>query len=139
VRGGFFSKARLYSIGGELHPWNYVFGNGWNVHTDMRVPTMLENEWMQAEERRFLDDPRGAIGARSYEALERLSEVVGLDYFGIDFTVLDDGELMVFEANASVGFFQTWAKTFRYLYPVIDRLGAAFNALMAAKLAHRER
>ena len=49
----------------------------------------------------YLDDPRAHLGTAAYAALERVRDALALDYGGIDFTLDADGNVVVFEANAS--------------------------------------
>jgi hypothetical protein len=44
----------------------------------------------------------GAIGAPAMAALERVQAALGLDYGGVDFALSATGELVVFEANATM-------------------------------------
>jgi hypothetical protein len=43
-----------------------------------------------------------AIGARAMKALARIQQVLSLDYAGIDFGLNARGELLFFEANATM-------------------------------------
>ena len=43
-----------------------------------------------------------AIGAKAMAALERIAGVLGLDYAGIDFGIGPGGEVLLFEANATM-------------------------------------
>ena len=44
----------------------------------------------------------GVIGARGVAALDRINAALGLDYGGIDFAVNADGDMLLFEANATM-------------------------------------
>ncbi len=56
----------------------------------------------RAEEARFLADPVAAIGARGMAAIREIGRRLDLDYCGVDFSVLPDGRLLIFEANATM-------------------------------------
>jgi hypothetical protein len=56
----------------------------------------------RAEEAAFLADMTATLGARAVAALARISEALGLDYGGIDFGVSSSGEVLLFEANATM-------------------------------------
>jgi hypothetical protein len=45
---------------------------------------------------------RAALGDRAVAALEQIGDMLGLDYAGIDFGLGRDGELLLFEANATM-------------------------------------
>jgi len=50
----------------------------------------------------FLSDPRAAIGAAAMAAIEAIGARLDLDYGGVDFSLLPDGRVLVFEANATM-------------------------------------
>jgi hypothetical protein len=56
----------------------------------------------RAEEQAFLADMPGVLGAKAMNGLEKLQETLGLDYGGIDFGLNRDGEILLFEANATM-------------------------------------
>jgi glutathione synthase/RimK-type ligase-like ATP-grasp enzyme len=56
----------------------------------------------RAEEARFLSDMPAALGGRAMAALERIRDTMGLDYAGIDFGLGSDGDLLLFETNATM-------------------------------------
>jgi hypothetical protein len=65
-----------------------------------RAP-MGAHEWMRDEERHFLQAPGEALAGWE-TTLRAVGAAVGLEYFGIDCTVLPDGTLFVFEADAAM-------------------------------------
>jgi len=54
------------------------------------------------EEARFLADMRAALGDKAMAALEQIRDALGLDYGGIDFGLGPNGDLLLFEANATM-------------------------------------
>ena len=54
------------------------------------------------EEAGFLDDMRSTLGDKAMAALEGIRDALGLDYAGVDFGLRADGELLLFEANATM-------------------------------------
>ena len=50
----------------------------------------------------FLNDMERFIGPRGMAALERINAMLDLDYGGIDFAVNADGDILFFEANATM-------------------------------------
>ena len=57
--------------------------------------------WALAEAN-FLSDMPAALGNKAMAALERIRDALGLDYAGIDLGLSPDGELLLFEANATM-------------------------------------
>jgi tetratricopeptide (TPR) repeat protein len=97
---GFYRKYRMIFIGGRSYPYHCAISQEWLVH--YFSADMLANPWKLDEERRFLEEPGAALGARALTAVEAVGKRLGFDYGGIDFAVLADGRIMVFEANATM-------------------------------------
>lgn len=96
---GFYRKYRVMFVDGVPYPYHLALDETWMIHYH-RAP-MGEHEWMRDEERRFLQAPEEALAGWNTTVRE-IGAVVGLDYFGIDCTVLADGTLFVFEADAAM-------------------------------------
>jgi tetratricopeptide (TPR) repeat protein len=97
---GLFRKYRAIFIDRRPYPYHLAIGTDWLVH--YVTTNMLNEPQLRAEEERFLDDPTAAIGARAMAALSAIGRRLDLDYAGIDFSVLPDGRVLVFEANATM-------------------------------------
>lgn len=97
---GFYRKYRVLAIGGTLYPIHLARSTQWKVHyfSADRTSTPEAAE----EEAAFLADMRGAIGDRAVRALEEIVRRVGLEYMGIDFGLDRDGNVLLFEANATM-------------------------------------
>jgi hypothetical protein len=93
-------KGRVMVIDGRLYPLHWAVSSHWKVHyfsSDMAsCPQHLE------EEARFLRDMGGFLGQRAIAGLLAVAELLDLDYGGIDFGVLADGRIAVFEANGAM-------------------------------------
>ena len=97
---GFFRKYRIIFVDGEIFPYHLAIHDDWKVHhfrTDM-----ANHAWMRNEEERFLDDMGSVFDATLQEALRAMAKATGLDYGGIDCGIDRNGQIVVFEANASV-------------------------------------
>jgi hypothetical protein len=84
----------------------------------------------RAEEQRFLTDAATALGAVAFDALTTIGQRLGLDYGGIDFSVLPDGRLLVFEANATMLAHGEHDKIFAYRNPVMTEICEAFATML---------
>ncbi|MBV8536697.1 MAG: tetratricopeptide repeat protein [Alphaproteobacteria bacterium] len=93
-------KYRAMIIDGVVFPLHLAISAGWKVH--YFTADMSDRPDHRAEEERFLANPASAIGARALEALQAIHRRLGLDYMGVDFGVSRGGELLVFEANATM-------------------------------------
>jgi hypothetical protein len=63
---------------------------------------MADSPDNRARDKTFLDDMAGTIGSRGMAALERIRAALALDYGGIDFAVNGRGDVLFFEANATM-------------------------------------
>lgn len=97
---GRYRKYRMMAIGGVLHPLHVAVSAHWKVH--YFTADMASDAANRAEDERFLNDPEAAIGEHALRALARVVEAVALDYMGIDFGIDAGGNVVVFEANATM-------------------------------------
>jgi len=97
---GFYRKYRVIYVDRQPLPYHLVISPHWIAH--YFSADMERHAWKLDEERRFLQDPRAALGERAMNAIADIGERLDLDYGGIDFTLLPDGEVFVFEANATM-------------------------------------
>src|SRR6185437_5683422 len=124
---GFFRKYRFIFVNGEVLPYHLAICDDWKVH---HVNTDMANQkWMQDEEAAFLNDPTLVFNEGHYEALRTIQERIDLEYFGIDCSVDTNGELLVFEVNASMLVHDDNAE-FPYKNPAVYRIKAAWDAML---------
>jgi glutathione synthase/RimK-type ligase-like ATP-grasp enzyme len=97
---GMARKYRVMIIDGALYPLHLAVSADWKVH--YFTADMAANASHREEERRFLTNMSGVLGARAVVALGAIGKNLGLDYAGVDFTVAADGSLLLFEANATM-------------------------------------
>jgi glutathione synthase/RimK-type ligase-like ATP-grasp enzyme len=93
-------KYRVMMIGGRLYPMHLAISQDWKVH--YFTSDMAEQSDHRAEEAKFLADMPGTLGAKAMAALDSINDALGLDYAGIDFGIGPDGDLLLFEANATM-------------------------------------
>ena len=93
-------KFRAMIIDGEIFPLHLAIAADWKVH--YFTADMADRPDHRAEEERFLADMPTAIGERAVRALDGIHERLGLDYMGVDFGLSPRGEVLVFEANATM-------------------------------------
>lgn len=97
---GTYRKYRVLVIGGHIYPIHLVRSSNWKVHGfSADRPDASEGD---TEERAFLTQTRDALGPRAMAALEEAARRIGLDYFGIDFGIGAHGDVLAFEANATM-------------------------------------
>ena len=139
VEEKYYNKKRMFCIDGELYPVVSHLDDVWNVHGGNRKTLMLQNPWMQEQERDFVNDPAGAIGKKNYAILRNLHSIVGLDFFGIDFNIRADGTILIFELNASMRHSNDHSRNFSYLQPHIDCISDSFAEMIRRRIAQGKR
>ncbi len=97
---GAYRKYRVMWIDGRLRPLHLAIADEWKVH--YFTAAMAENATRRSEEQRFLGDMESTLGPTAIAALRALGEALGLDYGGIDFAIGSRGEVLLFEANATM-------------------------------------
>jgi hypothetical protein len=93
-------KYRVMMIGGQIFPLHLAISGDWKVH--YFTSDMADKPDHRLEEANFLNDMPAALGDRAVAALEQIRDLLGLDYAGIDFGLGRDGDLLLFEANATM-------------------------------------
>jgi len=129
---GLYRKYRMIFVDGQAFPYHLAIANDWLVHYG--AAQMEDDAARQAEERRFLEDPAASLGKPALAAIVEVGRRLGLDYAGIDFSVLPDGRAVVFEANATMLVHPEEADgEFAYKNPHAARIFAAFQTMVARR------
>ena len=131
---GHYSKMRFFAIDGTLYPVVYHIDQVWNVHGDNRKVFMADYDWMVEKEEKFMNDPASVIGQETYELLQSLPELIGLEFFGFDFTLLDNGDVLIFELNPAMRHSFKHAETFEYLQPHMQAISDAFATMIETRV-----
>ena len=133
---GDIRKYRVLFIDGRLYPVHLAISNVWKVHYfSSNTPESAEH---REEEARFLADMSGVLGSRAMRALEGIARAVALDYGGIDFGVDSAGNVVVFEANATMAVYPPDAnERSAYRRPAYDAVIAAVRHLIADRASTR--
>ncbi|MGB6956946.1 MAG: tetratricopeptide repeat protein [Bradyrhizobium sp.] len=93
-------KYRVMMIGGKIFPLHLAISRNWKVH--YFTSDMADKPDHRKEEMAFLADMRAALGDKAIAALRAVCGRLALDYAGIDFGVNAQGDLLLFEANATM-------------------------------------
>jgi hypothetical protein len=97
---GKYRKYRVMAVGGTLYPLHLGIAPDWKVH--YFTSEMATEPEHRREEQRFLDSMPATLGSRAIAALEEVVRRLGLDYAGIDFGIDPHGNVVLFEANATM-------------------------------------
>ena len=125
-------KYRAMAVNGRLYPLHAAISSHWKIH--YVTADMADSPEHRAEDAAFLEDMTAVIGPRARAALEEIPLRLGLDYAGIDFGLNAAGEILLFEANATMvvnppepG--ERWA----YRWPAVKRIYAAVREMLAER------
>jgi len=124
-------KYRVMMIDGQLYPLHVAISSHWKIH--YFTAEMAEREDHRAEDAEFLANMPGVVGPRAMEALAQIQATLGLDYAGIDFGLSATGDLLLFEANATMVVNppepdERWA----YRRPAVERIFTAVRRMLTA-------
>ncbi len=97
---GKICKYRVMMIRGAIYPLHAAVAHQWKIH--FVTADMADHPEHRAEDAVFLHDMPAVLGPRAMRALEHIRDVLGLDYAGVDFSVNAEGEILLFEANATM-------------------------------------
>jgi hypothetical protein len=127
-------KYRVMTIGGNLYPLHCAVSHHWKIH--YFSAEMAEFPQHRAEDAAFLADMPGILGPQAMRGLHAIQDALNLDYGGIDFGIDPNGDLLVFEANATMvilppGDDERW----NFRRPAVERACQAVHAMLIAKAA----
>ncbi len=133
-RGEFFRKLRLFHIDGTFYPVVCHLDRVWNVHGSNRKEVMRTRSDLMAEEKSFLADWQAYVGSANVGHLEKLAEATGLEFFGIDFTLDEEGKIFIYELNAAMRHSFDHSLNFPYKLPYDHAVSEAFAAMVRRHL-----
>ena len=131
-------KYRVMLIDGLLYPLHCAISSHWKIH--YFTAEMADSPAHRAEDRAFLEDMPGVLGPLAMNALEQIQSVLGLDYGGVDFGLSAQGEVLLFEANATMVVNPPEAdERWNYRRPAYERIAAAIQKMLVDRALPSER
>ncbi|MFP6560146.1 hypothetical protein WJ542_17855 [Paraburkholderia sp. B3] len=129
-------KYRVAFVDRVPYPYHLAISPHWMVHY---FSAGMEGVRVKLEEEaRFLADPVAALGERGAAAIAAIGRRLDLDYAGVDFTMLPDGSVFVFEANATMLVHRERPDgELAHKNAYVQRIAEAFEAMMRARMATR--
>lgn len=133
-RDGHYRKYRFFFFGrcGVLR--HLVISDRWNVHVSDRARLMHDRPALLDEERQAIANGMEGLAPIVRKGLEAIRQRVAIDYFGLDCSISDDGEITCFEATPAMSFFPRKEDVLiDYIGPAYQRGREAFRALVAGE------
>jgi glutathione synthase/RimK-type ligase-like ATP-grasp enzyme len=130
---GKIRKYRVMMIDGKLYPLHAAVSSHWKIH--YFSADMAERPEHRAEDEAFLLDMPRILGHAAVAALDRVRVALGLDYAGVDFSLNSAGDVLLFEANATMVVLppepgDKWA----YRRPPVQRVLDAVTAMLLSRI-----
>jgi hypothetical protein len=122
-------KYRVMMIDGDIYPLHLAISSRWKIH--YFTAEMADNPQNRAEDAAFLENMAGVLGPVAMDALRQIQSALGLDYAGIDFGLNAKGEVLVFEANATMVVNPPEPdERWKYRLPAYQRIHAAVEQML---------
>ncbi len=131
---GKMRKYRVLAIDGRFYPVHLAVSSQWKIH--YFSAEMADCPEHRAEEAEFLGNMAVVLGPRTMAALERIQSTLGLDYAGIDFGLNRRGEVLLFEANATMAVYRPDADPkWDYRRAAVERVYEAVHRMLRTRAA----
>jgi len=132
---GFYRKYRVIFIDRQPYAYHLAISPHWQVH--YANADMLAHAWKLAEEQRFLDDSSAVLGESAMQVLREIGQRLNLDFCGIDFSMLEDGRILLFEANATMlVHLEQFHPALAFKNPYVQRILDAFECMLQSRIDH---
>ena len=127
---GLYRKYRVFFIGPHRILRHLLIAESWVVHGGARYGVMVPRPELVAEER-ALFERESPFPPRIENVFEAIRSRIGLDFFGMDFALSPAGDVVLFEANATMSFMPNlFVPDFPYLRRCYPPAQAAFMELL---------
>jgi aromatic-L-amino-acid decarboxylase len=125
-------KYRVMMVDGQLYPLHLAISNHWKIH--YFSADMADCAEHRAEDAEFLNDMPRILGAKAIATLQHLQQALGLDYAGVDFGLNQRGDVLLFEANATM-IVQEPDEDVKWDYrrPAVARIHAAVRQMLMTR------
>lgn len=134
-----YRKMRLFFFGREVMIRHMITAPSWNVHARERRGLMAEREDLRNEERATIERGIQNFSADVRAGLSQLRTRLDLDYFGLDCALAKDGQLIVFEANATMNFYPfSDNPTYAYMRACIAPAVHAMKRLILSRVSRKQ-
>jgi tetratricopeptide (TPR) repeat protein len=130
---GYFRKYRFIFIDRKVHSYHLAIMDHWKVH--YWRADMVADQARRDEEEAFMRGRDGAIPAQAFARVEEIGRRLDLDYAGLDCSLMADGRLVIFEANAAMlVHLNDDPKAYPYKHELVPHIRDAMSALILDKV-----
>ena len=127
-----YRKFRFIFVDRQPYAYHLAVGDHWLVH--YWRAEMGRSPWKKAEEERFLLDWPSVFGPQGEAAVRQVARNLDLDYGGMDCSILPDGRVLFFEANACMLLHLDDAQEeFPYKHQAVPRIRDAITQMILAR------
>ncbi len=105
---GYYRKARIAVINGRFFPQHFLSSDTWCVGVKDRYKLMMEKSALRNDEQAFLQSFEETTYQKYKETLHQIHKKIGLDIYGIDCFLKENGEIVIFEANPCMDLISMW-------------------------------
>ncbi len=95
-----YRKYRVIFVDRIPYFYHLAISSHWLVH--YYSADMLSHDWKIEEEKAFLQSPESVLGNARMTTLLEIGQRLNLEYVGVDFGLMPDGSMVIFEANPTM-------------------------------------
>lgn len=133
-RDGYYRKTRFFFVGDEIITRQHIISDEWSVHGRSSKRILADHPELIEEGRDKLVNGFASLPAPVRASVDMIRQRIGLDYFGLDCCMMEDGRVVVFECNATMNFNPRFANpSTQHNRAALPRLIAALRRLIEAK------
>ena len=99
---GLYRKMRLFQIGDEFILRHMLISDDWNIHGRARRGIMKDRQDLRDQERAYFEGGMEPTMSLARDIMKEIGRRTKLDYFGMDCGPTEDGQFVLFEANATM-------------------------------------
>lgn len=131
---GNYSKIRLAVVEGVPYLRHRISDDDWCIHSHNREHMNKREDWIQ-EEVDFFNSFDSDIKPKIQARIASIANALDLDYFGIDASILSDGQILLFEANPAMNMLINTAPKPNIFEAPLDQIKKAIAELIQSRLA----
>lgn len=104
----YYRKARIAVIDGVFYPQHFLSSDNWCVGVENRYNLMMQESSLRDDEQHYLESFQSDIYPKYQKTLADVHKKIGLDIYGIDCFLRENGEIVIFEANPCMDLLSMW-------------------------------